>query len=99
MLAFLNLLLISCVTAIGFNEIPLVKTKSGNYYLSLRIGGHHQPRTDFYIDFNSTISYIDASVFPHLKVNHNHSLQVLSPKERNFGFMNFTVLPTNISWI
>jgi hypothetical protein len=58
----------------SLNEIPIVQTASKNYYLELRIGGEDSPRTLFYLDFNSTTSYLDGSLFPHLEVKKNHTL-------------------------
>ena len=65
----------------------------------MRLRGPQSPRTLFAIDFNSSESYIDASIFPSLEVKKNHTLKVFTPKGRNLGSMNFSVLPTNISWV
>ena len=99
MILFLVLSFAVQILSKSANEIPIVKTSSKNYYLEMRIGGPQQTRVLFYLDFNSTESYLDGSLFPQLQVNNKHSLQVLTPKDSNLGVMNFTVLPTNISWV
>ena len=95
----LLLALIVSVVSKQEHQIPIVQSSSRQYYLSMRLGGPQRQRTLFAIDFNSTESFVDGSVFPYFETNKNHTLKVFTPKGRNLGFMNFTVLPKNISWI
>lgn len=95
-------LLISLIVSVfsrSEHQIPIVQLNSKNYYLSMRVGSTNSPRILFTFDFNSSESFIDGSVFSSLQANKNHSLMVFTPKGSNLGYMNFTVLPTNISWV